>query len=125
MRKANKDRQLFEKRRNINFDDEPASPSNEKTLIQTYSIDDIIVGMNCSDEQIQLQATQACRKKLSQEKNPPIDDMINKGIIPLCVNFLGPGHRYLRHLKYKCLNHIIFLKLITFDYMKSVKYLIS
>ncbi|XP_011500399.1 PREDICTED: importin subunit alpha-1 [Ceratosolen solmsi marchali] len=93
MRKANKDRQLFEKRRNINFDDELDSPTKEKSQIQTMSIDEIIIGMQSTDELVQLEATQACRKMLSQEKNPPINDMIEKGIIPLCIKFLGYHHR--------------------------------
>ncbi|KAJ8669740.1 hypothetical protein QAD02_000999 [Eretmocerus hayati] len=91
LRKANKDNQLL-KKRNINIDEEPLSPPSEKSPVVTMSIDEIIAGMNSSDEGVRLQATQACRKMLSRERNPPIDDMIHKGIVPLCVNFLGYEH---------------------------------
>jgi len=57
------------------------------------SIDEIITGMNSGNEQIQLQAVQACRKMLSREKNPPIDEMINKGVVPLCIQFLNKKYR--------------------------------
>lgn len=55
---------------------------------QFMPIDDIIRYMNCDDVVLQLQATQQCRKMLSREKHPPIDSMIEKGIVPRCVQFL-------------------------------------
>ncbi|KAK9294064.1 hypothetical protein QLX08_011201 [Tetragonisca angustula] len=92
LRKARKDEQL-QKRRNLNIGKESrnsASESNHSSL--STSIDEIVNGMKSSDETIQLQATQACRKMLSREKNPPIDSMIQCGIVPLCVEFLDYHH---------------------------------
>ncbi|KZC05288.1 PREDICTED: importin subunit alpha [Dufourea novaeangliae] len=92
LRKARKDEQLL-KRRNLNIGQEPQSPTNETTLSPlSTSIDEIVAGMNSSDQTIQLQATQACRKMLSKEKNPPIDNMIERGIVPRCVEFLDYHH---------------------------------
>ena len=95
LRKANKDNQLL-KRRNIQqFDvDEPLSPPSEKSPPSQLTIEEIILGMKSDDKVVQLQATQACRKMLSKEQNPPINDMISKGIVPLCVNFLESDQPY-------------------------------
>ncbi|KAK4883597.1 hypothetical protein RN001_006916 [Aquatica leii] len=51
--------------------------------------EEILMGLMSSDESIQFKATQACRKVLSREKNPPIDHMIRSGVVPRCVEFLG------------------------------------
>lgn len=94
LRKARKDDQLL-KRRNINVGAEPLSPSgdNSAPVQVNLSIEEIISGMNSNDETVQLQATQACRKMLSREKNPPIDNMIRQGIVPRCVEFLSHNHK--------------------------------
>lgn len=94
LRKARKDEQLL-KRRNLNIIKEPQSPTDENVISPiSASIEEIVNGMHSSDEIIQLQATQACRKMLSREKNPPIDDMIKHGIVPRCVEFLDCHHKY-------------------------------
>lgn len=92
LRKARKDEQLL-KRRNLNVGKElePTVEENAVSPIST-SIEQIVSGMKSSDPAVQLQATQACRKMLSREKNPPIDSMIKSGIVPLCVEFLDYHH---------------------------------
>ncbi|XP_054002206.1 importin subunit alpha [Hylaeus anthracinus] len=92
LRKARKDDQLL-KRRNLTVSKEQDSPTGETNLSAvSASIDEIVLGMKSSDERIQLQATQACRKMLSKEKNPPIDIMIQRGIVPRCIEFLDCHH---------------------------------
>lgn len=93
LRKARKDDQLL-KRRNINISKEQESPNNENSTSSTStSIKEVVAGMiNSSDQTVQLQATQACRKLLSREKNPPIHSMIQCGIVPRCVEFLDYHH---------------------------------
>lgn len=49
--------------------------------------------MMSNDESIQLKTTQTCRKILSRERNPPIDQMIRLGIVPRCVEFLTRNNK--------------------------------
>ncbi|XP_071455364.1 importin subunit alpha-1 [Hetaerina americana] len=90
LRKARKDEQL-QKRRNIALLDEPQSPlqeSNNRTQLN-MSIETIMSEMNSTDPQTLLNATQAARKMLSRERDPPIDVMIQAGMVPKCVSFLS------------------------------------
>ncbi|XP_068979701.1 importin subunit alpha [Bombus flavifrons] len=91
LRKARKDEQLL-KRRNLNIGKESQSSVSESDQSLLSSIDEIVNGMESLDETIRLQATQTCRKMLSREKSPPIDNMIQRGIVPLCVEFLDYHH---------------------------------
>lgn len=89
LRKSKKDDQMF-KRRNIDVHatsplkevNSPVSPG------QYTSLEDVIDQMQCNDDKKVLRATQAARKILSQERNPPIETLIGHGIVPLCVRFL-------------------------------------
>ena len=53
------------------------------------SYEEIQNGIESTDPARQLQATQAARKILSRERNPPIDAMVNLGILPKLVKFLS------------------------------------
>lgn len=50
--------------------------------------------MDSSDDHLKLVATQAARKTLSRERNPPIDAMNKSGIVPRCVEFLARFDKY-------------------------------
>lgn len=92
LRKSKKDDQM-NKRRNIDVNatsplkehNSPASPNNQPLYA---SLEDIIMQMQCDDASAVYRATQAARKMLSQERNPPIDSLIDHGIVPICVDFL-------------------------------------
>ncbi|NXJ81282.1 IMA1 protein, partial [Trogon melanurus] len=90
LRKARKDEQIL-KRRSILFSlmDEMLSPGEDKRdeIIQ-MSLEEIVEAVNGSDAELQLQATQAARKMLSRQNNPPINQIIELGIIPRLVEFL-------------------------------------
>ena len=58
------------------------------------SLVEIISGVNGNDSDVQMQATQAARKLLSKERNPPIDDIIQAGVIPRMVEFLSHNDRF-------------------------------
>lgn len=100
LRKARKDDQLF-KKRNLTVDNEAIealSPTSDSKFagitLSAEQIDMIMEGMNSHDPTVQLQATQACRKMLSREKNPPIDMMIDQGVVPRCIEFLSCHDKY-------------------------------
>ncbi|XP_041534217.1 importin subunit alpha-8 [Microtus oregoni] len=83
LRKAKKDEQVL-KRRNISQFSNCSTVKEQANL----TLEDIIKGVNSSDPMLCLMATQAARKMLSQEKNPPLKLVIEAGLIPKLVEFL-------------------------------------
>ncbi|XP_014668060.1 PREDICTED: importin subunit alpha-5-like [Priapulus caudatus] len=92
LRKARKEDQLM-KRRNVDTcpDDMPTSPLQQQNTNKApqMQLKDIIAGIHGNDAAMQLQCTQAARKMLSREKNPPIDVIIDAGIVPIFATFLN------------------------------------
>lgn len=54
----------------------------------TKTPEEIVIGMDSSNIDINFEAVQATRKMLSRERQPPIDLMISHGIVPKLVQFL-------------------------------------
>ncbi|XP_070579990.1 importin subunit alpha-1-like [Ptychodera flava] len=89
LRKAKKDDQLL-KRRNVTIEEESVAPLQEqKQASAQMSIEAIKADICSANPQKQLQATQAARKMLSRERNPPLDAIINAGLIPKFVESLA------------------------------------
>lgn len=49
----------------------------------------------------QLQAVQSARKLLSSDRNPPIDPLIESGILPILVRCLEQHDRYQKSVTFK------------------------
>ncbi|XP_030596352.1 importin subunit alpha-8 [Archocentrus centrarchus] len=93
LRKAHKN-ENFLKRRNITLsslpDEETLSPDYIPNELVTYvSIEDIIKDVNSECRTSQTRGCQAARKLLSQERNPPLKQIIDAGLLSNFVSFLS------------------------------------
>lgn len=90
LRKNKKEDQML-KRRNIEVD-EPTSPLQEsngqQTLVVNMSLEEIMENLQSMNAEQHFAAVQGVRKMLSRERNPPIDTVINMGLVPILIGFL-------------------------------------
>ncbi|XP_069499186.1 importin subunit alpha-8 [Ambystoma mexicanum] len=92
IRKAKKDEQILKRRNVTSFDNECLSPEQQNSgsqAVTPMTLEEIVQGMNTRDSDLELSATQAARKMLSRERNPPLNEIIEAGMIPRMVEFLG------------------------------------
>lgn len=98
LRKNKREDQLL-KRRNIDLADieneggvtSPLKESNQNCQsppAAALTIEEIFEGMKSGNDERTFAATMAARKMLSRERNPPIDVMVQHGIVPICTAFL-------------------------------------
>lgn len=81
--RKNKREETILKRRNVpdsTDEDDSVNQVNLEKLVENAG--------DPSDPEKQLAAVQAARKLLSSDRNPPIDDLIRSGILPILVNCL-------------------------------------
>ncbi|XP_038676949.1 importin subunit alpha-5-like [Scyliorhinus canicula] len=90
LRKAKRDEQIL-KRRNISSfpDGEPSLQKLAGMNDHAMTIEEIVKGINSPDSLLQLQATNGARKLLSRAWKPPLDEIIEAGLIKRFVEFLG------------------------------------
>ncbi|KAA8595061.1 hypothetical protein FQN60_012196 [Etheostoma spectabile] len=91
LRKAHKD-ESFLKRRNITLSslpDEDALDYISNDMVACLPLDEIIKDVNSDCKESQTQGCQAARKLLSQERNPPMKEIIDAGLLSRFVSFLG------------------------------------
>nr|XP_028562580.1 LOW QUALITY PROTEIN: importin subunit alpha-1-like [Podarcis muralis] len=86
LRKARKDLQIL-KRRNISVSTED-DLTPEKNQVAQIPLEEIVEALKSDDQHLILKATMSIRKLLSQHKNPPIDQVVETGVIPKLVDFL-------------------------------------
>ncbi|CAI9737016.1 importin subunit alpha-4-like [Octopus vulgaris] len=85
LRKNKRDLHIL-KRRNVPAQDSTDSEDNEKPT--TQNLQTIVQNAASNEPSVQLSAVQAARKLLSSDRNPPIDDLISSGILPILVDCL-------------------------------------
>ncbi|KAM4024923.1 importin subunit alpha-5-like isoform 1-T2 [Anomaloglossus baeobatrachus] len=90
LRKAKKDEQILKRRNVTSFpEDGDLSPEQKSQQMPPLPLCDIVEGIHSGNPDLELRCTQAARKMLSRERNPPLNDIIEAGLIPKLVDFLS------------------------------------
>lgn len=101
IRRAKRDENIA-KRRNLNAIGDDADSDDDDLIGSGWdpqTATEMVSGVFSDDPERQLDATTRFRKLLSKEKNPPIEKVIECGVIPRFVQFLQSGHSMLQVLE--------------------------
>ncbi|XP_013409562.1 importin subunit alpha-3-like, partial [Lingula anatina] len=88
LRKNKREEHLRKKRNVPQHENSTDSDDNDKPLMN-QSLETIVQNAASPEPGVQLSAVQAARKLLSSDRNPPIDDLISSGILPILVHCLS------------------------------------
>lgn len=91
--RKNKREETLQKRRNVPISDSTDEEEIERTLAATDLKKLVLNAAGGDSPEVQLAAVQQCRKLLSSDKNPPIDELIATGILPVLVGCLSRADR--------------------------------
>ncbi|XP_075992818.1 karyopherin alpha3 [Anticarsia gemmatalis] len=87
--RKNKREETLQKRRNVPITYSTDEDEIERTLASVDLKELVMNAANPENPEVQLAAVQQCRKLLSSDKNPPIDELIATGILPILVQCLS------------------------------------
>lgn len=85
LRKHKRDDTLTKKRQIEGLTADSTDDEDLRENLSSASLDTIVEKARSSEPATQLAAVQAARKLLSSDRNPPIDALINSGILPVLV----------------------------------------
>uniref|UniRef100_A0A8C2JGL0 Importin subunit alpha n=1 Tax=Cyprinus carpio TaxID=7962 RepID=A0A8C2JGL0_CYPCA len=88
LRKNKRDEHLLKKRNVPQEESLEDSDADSDFKGQNVTLDAILQNATSDNAVVQLSAVQAARKLLSSDRNPPIDDLIKCGILPILVKCL-------------------------------------
>lgn len=86
--RKNKRDETLQKRRNVPISDSTDEDEIERALASTDLKELVMNAANAENPDVQLAAVQQCRKLLSSDKNPPIDELIGTGVLPVLIQCL-------------------------------------
>jgi len=93
LRKKDKEDQLAQKRKQDDASLFPSMPSSQPQMNQFPLANLVHAVRNFSDYQSQFSATQCIRRQLSIEVSPPIQEVIDSGVVPDFIRLLGEHNR--------------------------------
>lgn len=88
LRKSKRDEHLLKKRNVPQSESADDSDVDNDLKGQNLTLETILQNASSNNNVLQLSAVQAARKLLSSDRNPPIDDLVRSGILPVLVNCL-------------------------------------